>query len=152
MRRHDFSLRQMSNLCAEFGEEDGVHPHRRSRPGTARTSRRGGSDGGLDRKVLQLCHQVAETLEEVLADCGDGILQALRVLDVEPAPDASRLLVTVALEAPPEEATDIGQVHVHLSRASGHLRGEVATAITRKRTPVLIYRLAAAGADDESPR
>jgi hypothetical protein len=30
----------------------------------------------------------------------------------------------------------------HLQRAGGHLRREVATAITRKRAPLLLYRLA----------
>jgi len=99
---------------------------------------------GIDRKALQLCHQVAETLEEVLADCGDGLLQALRVVDVEPAPDASRLLVTVAVDGLPREEVDLDLVHRHLAHASGHLRSEVATAITRKRAPVLVYRLAAA--------
>ena len=100
---------------------------------------------GLDRKALQLCHQVAETLEEVLAECGDIYLQGLRVLDVEPAPDASRLLVTLAVDGLLDEdrELDLDRVHDHLARASGHLRSEVATAITRKRAPVLVYRLAA---------
>ena len=30
----------------------------------------------------------------------------------------------------------------HLQRASGHLRCEVAAAVTRKRAPLLVYRLA----------
>ena len=47
-------------------------------------------------KVCQLCRQVAETLDEVLADCGDGVLRGLRVATVMPYPNASRLLVTVA--------------------------------------------------------
>jgi len=86
---------------------------------------------------------VAVTLEEVLAECGDVVLQALRVLDVEPAPDASRLLVTVAVDGTADDTLDAGNVHDHLVRASGHLRSEVASAITRKRAPVLVYRLAA---------
>jgi ribosome-binding factor A len=86
---------------------------------------------------------VAETLEEVLAECGDSVLQELRVLDVEPAPDASRLLVTVAVEGWSDHSFDAARVHDHLARAAGHLRSEVAGAITRKRTPVLVYRLAA---------
>jgi ribosome-binding factor A len=96
----------------------------------------------LDRKAVQLCHQVAETLEEVLADCGDAVLQDLRVLDVEPAPDASRLLVTVAVDGWPRRDVDPSRVYNHLARAAGHLRGEVAGAITRKKAPVLVYRLA----------
>jgi ribosome-binding factor A len=98
---------------------------------------------------LQLCHQVAETLEEVLAECGDALLQGLRVLDVEPAPDASRLLVTMAAGNLPRGNLDLGRVQDHLARASGHLRSEIATAITRKRTPVLVYRLAAGETPEE---
>ena len=65
-------------------------------------------------------------------------LQGLRVLDVEPAPDASRLLVTLAVDGLLDEdrELDLDRVHDHLARASGHLRSEVATAITRKRAPV----------------
>lgn len=96
-----------------------------------------------DRKALQLCHQVAVTLQEVLADCGDPVLQALQVLEVEPAPDASRLLVTLACDEPPDEPGGAVYVRDHLSKAAGHLRAEVASAITRKRAPVLVYRLAA---------
>ena len=138
------SRRDMNSLRAEPSVEDGVVPHAPPRTEANGRSPRGNSRVGLDRKALQLCHQVAETLEEVLADCGDAVLQDLRVVDVEPAPDASRLLVTLAVEGVPSEPCDLGRVHQHLSRASGHLRGEVAGAITRKRAPVLVYRLAAA--------
>ena len=60
-----------------------------------------------------------------------------------PYPNASRLLVTVvpvhgrmAPEAGPKVVME------HLERASGHLRYEIATAVTRKRAPLLLYRLA----------
>jgi hypothetical protein len=45
------------------------------------------------RKDLQLCRQVAETLQLVLGDCGDDVLRDLHVVRVVPAPDASQLLV-----------------------------------------------------------
>ncbi len=137
------SPKNMLGLCSELSEDDGVDPHASARLGVDARHTRGHARTGLDRKALQLCHQVAETLEEVLAECGDVVLQALRVLDVEPAPDASRLLVTVAVDGLPREKLDLDRVHDHLVRASGHLRNEVAGAITRKRTPVLVYRLAA---------
>jgi ribosome-binding factor A len=98
---------------------------------------------GLDRKAAQLCRQVALTLQEVLADCGNPRLQSLSVQSVEAAPDASRLLVTLALEGPGSQ-TELAEAHHHLVRASGHLRNEVASAITRKRAPVLVYRLTSA--------
>ncbi len=143
MRNHILLHKPPSGLCADLSEDDGLDPHHKPRyaPGQRRPGRP--SRPGIDRKVLQLCHQVAETLEDVLADCGDAVLQGLRVLDVEPAPDASRLLVTVAADDLPREDFDRHRVHDHLARASGHLRSEVATAITRKRTPVLVYRVAA---------
>ncbi|WP_165230728.1 ribosome-binding factor A [Aquisphaera insulae] len=95
------------------------------------------------RKALQLCHQVAETLDEILAECADPLLQGLRVVDVEPAPDVSRLLVTVALDEPAEDTPpmDPRRIHDHLAKAAGHLRSEVAGAITRKRAPMLVYRI-----------
>ena len=143
MKDHTISRRYLKGLCAELSEGDGVDPHVFSKLAMGGTKLHGRPRPGLDRKAVQLCHQVAETLEEVLADCGDAVLQALRVLDVEPAPDASRLLVTVGVEALSKEKVDPDRVHDHLSRASGHLRSEVASAITRKRTPVLVYRLVA---------
>ena len=143
MKDHIISQRTMARFCAEPSPDDGLDPHSRSRimPGTRHSH--GRSAEGPDRKALQLCHQVAETLEEVLAECGDVVLQALRVLDVEPAPDVSRLLVTVAVDAAPDDTLDPDNVQDHLVRASGHLRSEIAGAITRKRAPVLVYRLAA---------
>lgn len=105
-------------------------------------SRRGGRGGGpaepAGRKAMQLCHQVAMTLSEVLAECGDPLLQGLRVLGVEPSPDASRLSVALACD----EGGSVSRVEDHLAKASGHLRGEIAQAITRKRAPMLIYHIA----------
>jgi ribosome-binding factor A len=141
MRRH-FTLRRIdegtrSGRFADDGREStDVGPRR------GRSSRRSGSDSALDRKTMQLCHQVAVTLDEVLAECGDPLLQGLRVVDVEPSPDVSRLLVTVTLDGEPVDCPEtLHRVEAHLARASGHLRGEVAQAITRKRAPALVYHL-----------
>jgi ribosome-binding factor A len=135
MRRH-FSLRRTADEAREASDLGGRR---------GRIDRRGGGPGAtVDRKTMQLCHQVAVTLEEVLAECGDPLLHGLRVVDVEPSPDVSRLLVTLAIdEDEPVEGPDaLHRVEAHLSRASGHLRGEVAQAITRKRAPALVYHLA----------
>src|SRR4051794_8042206 len=49
-----------------------------------------------NRKTLQLCRQVARTLGVVLAgEIHDDVLAGVLVDGVAPAPDASRLLVTV---------------------------------------------------------
>lgn len=103
-----------------------------------RRGRGGSAAEPSGRKAMQLCHQVAVTLSEVLAECGDPVLQGLRVLNVEPSPDASRLAVALACDD--DEA--LSRVEDHLARASGHLRGEIAQAVTRKRAPVLVYRVA----------
>jgi hypothetical protein len=86
---------------------------------------------------------VAETLDEVLAECGDGILQGLRVVRARPFPDASRLLVTVTpIDDEISRATRPEAVLDHLHHAAGHLRWEVATAVCRRHAPLLVYRLA----------
>ena len=135
MGRH-FPLRRSEDWTpAEAeGRETSRFPATRRR----RTGRGGGPAEPAGRKAMQLCHQVAVTLSEVLAECGDPLLQGLRVMGVEPAPDASRLSVALACD----ESRPLSRVEDHLARASGHLRGEIAQAITRKRTPVLIYHVA----------
>ena len=134
----------------EFTEGDGLMPRKGSSVRPRRRSGHGAARGRDDRKSLQLCHQIFQALDEVLADCRDDILRSLRVVAVVPAPDASRLMVTVVPDGGysvegPAPATIVG----HLAKAAGHLRAEVASAITRKRTPVLSYQLAAAVPGDE---
>ena len=94
-----------------------------------------------NRKTLQLCHQVAVTLNYVLGgECRDEILQNLQVLDVQPAPNASQLLVTVA----PllfDEPIDTADALSRLYSAAGWLRSEVTQSITRKRAPQLVFRV-----------
>jgi ribosome-binding factor A len=89
-----------------------------------------------------LCRQVAQTLDEVFAECGDDLIRGLRVHDVQPAPDASRLLVTVQpVTEASESAERSSAVLDHLAKASGYLRSEVAAAVSRKHAPLLTYRL-----------
>ena len=129
------STKQLRALYAEVHPDDGIDP---------REWQKLGRDGArkTDRKARQLCGQVAEALGAVLAgDCDDDVLRDLQVVDVIPAPDISRLLVTVRADLPVEEL-DPGRVLQHLAHASGRLRSEVATAITRRRVPVLAYRVA----------
>ena len=130
--------KQIRSLCAEPGPEDGVDP---------RTAGRGPSGRVPNRKALQLCGQVARTLNQVLAESGDDQLRELLVTSVRSAPTASRLLVTVLL--PAEAAAGADQVREHLRRASGWLRGEVAAAINRRKAPDLTFQVAAPG--DEMP-
>src|SRR5262245_30193172 len=151
MRYRMPSNKQMRRLCAEPGEDDGLDPRLASRrPGRGgRTRHSGGPAFGPgstphapDRKAVQLCRQVAVTLDEVLAECGDDVLRGLRVVDVTPFPDASRLLVSVSPVDPHAPGTPGPEaVLQHLQHAGGHLRCEVAAAVTRKRAPLLVYCL-----------
>ncbi len=91
-----------------------------------------------DYKVMQLCREVERTLASVLAgDLGDGSLGGLVVVSVEPAPDGSRLLVT--LVAPQD--SDAGAVLARLRGLRGWLRSEIAQVVQRKRVPELAFCL-----------
>ncbi|WP_152049426.1 ribosome-binding factor A [Tautonia marina] len=105
-------------------------------PGSGRSGPRN------SRKAMQLCSQVQRTVEQViLGDLDDEVLRNLCVLAVEPAPDESRLLVTVGPFASNVEINPI-QVMEHLGAASAHIRTEVAAAITRRKVPTLVYQVA----------
>ena len=138
------SRRKVRSLCAEVDPDDGIDPREAVRK--RRAKRSGPAPPKSDRKTMQLCRQVAETLGDVLAgQCDDDVLHGLDVVDVVPAPDASRLLVTVR-PLPPAEP---GRVLERLGRASGRLRSEVAAAITRRRAPALAFRIAAPCEEDK---
>ena len=94
-----------------------------------------------DRKARQLCSQVADTLSYVLSgECGDEVLRSLLVMAVDPAPDSTQLAVTVCQDSSADPVT-AQEVLLRLSAASGKLRAAVASAITRKRAPKLLFRL-----------
>jgi ribosome-binding factor A len=126
------SRKEMLSVCNEIHPDDGVDPRELARPGRPRKDQ---------RKARQLCRQVAETLSQVLSgECGDEVLQSLHVMAVDPAPDASQLVVTVRAGLPGEViAPDV--VQAHIAAAMSKLRSEVAAAITRKRAPSLIFRV-----------
>ena len=162
MRYRIPSSKRMRRLCAEPGEEDGLDPRLGMRRGGrgGRTRHSGGPAFGpgsptppVDRKAAQLCRQVAVTLDEVLAECRDDVLRDLHVVDVAPFPDASRLLVTVsAVDAGAPGSPGPEAVLEHLRHAGGHLRREVAAAVTRRHAPLLVYRLQDAAIGKVQPR
>jgi ribosome-binding factor A len=108
--------------------------------------------GRRDHKTAQLCRQVFRAVSLALAECGDDVLRELVVHEVEPAPDASRLLVRVGFSASVADVSGVADVLGRLAQASGFLRREVASAITRKRAPELMFTFAAADAGGEVMR
>ena len=92
-----------------------------------------------DFKTEQLCKQVerAASLALAVQSLGDVLAGAV-VAAVEPAPDASRLRITVVL-APGRGVDDLGEAWAALSRATPGFRAEVARSISRKRVPELTW-------------
>ncbi|MBX3439281.1 MAG: hypothetical protein KF861_17455 [Planctomycetaceae bacterium] len=90
---------------------------------------------------MQLCHQVAHTLNYVLSgECGDDVLRSLYVENVIPAPDSSRLLVTVSL-LDKDDTTPTEVILMKLGMVQSKLRAEVARSISRRKTPELIFNI-----------
>ena len=88
-----------------------------------------------ERKVQQLCKEVERTLGYALPSCGDPKLRELVIVSVDPAPDGSRLLVTVSPSSSLE--INVGTLMERIQRVRGLLRAEIAAALHRKRTPAL---------------
>ena len=93
------------------------------------------------RKALQLCRQVLETLTYVLgAECGDERLGDLEVVDVVPWHNESTL--RAALSAPAGTTTEMRAAYEEmLIEAQPTLRAAVGEAITRRRVPQILLVL-----------
>ena len=90
-------------------------------------------------KALQLCKQVERAVSVTLAsEWLDDVLVGACVVSVDPAPDASRLLVVVLL-APGRDLDAIGPARAALQAASSEFRAEVARSIHRKRVPEVVF-------------
>ena len=122
--------KQMLALVAELDPEDGQPPPRHS----SRSENKNHADA-------RLCAEVFRVLTLVLEDPETGPPGGAQLLDVTPAPDASRLRVRVALPGGADALT-------WLQQRRGHLRAEVASAIRRKRAPDLVF---APGAPEGEP-
>jgi ribosome-binding factor A len=115
-------------LCHELREEDGLDPRltRKKRTHPTRT------------RLGPLCKEVARALQLELSALSDDCLNELMVSEVVPAPDATRLRVTVQLRWSADDP-HCRLVEDRLGRLNGYLRASVAQAITRKRTPELVF-------------
>ena len=132
MTRDQRERARLCALCGELHDDDGVDPRQFFQP-TRKRDKAG-------RKSKQLCRQVQKTLDQVLSgETGDELLGALHIVSVTSA-DSSALLVTVAADLPADRF-DRAQIEARLAEVSGRLRSEVAAAITRKRTPLLVFYL-----------
>lgn len=71
----------------------------------------------------------------------DDRLPLLHVLEVEPAPDSSRMLVTLTADVAEIDYDPSGILET-LTEYADLLRMEVAAAIHRKKAPQLMFRIA----------
>ena len=148
MTRKKPSRRQLESLCADVHPDDGSDPKFFFRRGKKTRPMR--EPYPVHRKTLQLCSQVADTLNLVLSgECADEFLQSLQVVAVRPAPNAAQLLVLVTSSST-DPTPDPATVLAHLAAASGRLRAEVTAAIVRRRAPKLVFQYAARSATGES--
>jgi ribosome-binding factor A len=128
------SRNDILSSAADVRPDDGCDP---------RYDRRGERPAGK-RKTLQLCREAERTLSAVLAgECDDDVLRELIVLSVVPAPNAGRLLITVAL--PSSSSAPAEEVLQRLLRMAGRLRSEVAAAVSRRKVPELAFRVVTDG-------
>lgn len=127
MASRRFTRKPPEGLCAQRDADDGIDPRLApQRPHGIVTN----------RKALQLCRQV----ERILAGVLEGeILRDLSVHSVVPAPDSSRLLATFVFHGSLAVATPDVLAALHAAHAK--LRGEVARAIHRRKTPELTYQV-----------
>ena len=89
------------------------------------------------RKAKQLCAQVRHALDGAFAAAADPVVQAVAVVEVEPAPHTGRLRVLVGV--PADLSPDaVGEA---LGRAAGFLRNEVAAAVSRRYAPELVFEV-----------
>jgi ribosome-binding factor A len=124
---------QLLAHCGEIHDDDTVDPREFFKPSRPQKKE--------NHKSKQLCRQVAETLDQLLSgEASDDVLRGLRVVDVLPAPDTSRLLVTLLVDCDPA-AFDRALIEEHLAQSKGRLRSEVASAITRRKAPTLVFQI-----------
>lgn len=97
-----------------------------------------GSRGHRGHKDLQVCRQVFDALTYALADLDDPLIEELVLASVTPAPSAARVMVTLV---PSREGIDLDAALVRLREAEPELREEVAAEVTRRRVPVLAFRI-----------
>jgi ribosome-binding factor A len=122
----------------------------RKNPGTPRDERplpslySAARRGRAEHKTRQLCRQAYRALASAFAgEIADPLLQDLAVVNVTPAPDATRLLVELSPGSCADRSAPTPPLHEvleRLDRVRGLLRHAVATAIVRKRAPELVFR------------
>lgn len=95
----------------------------------------------IDRKALQLCRQIEREISLILSgELDDDRVRDLLVMSVAPYPHTNLLLVT--LQAPEVcSQDDLLALDATLARHKPAIRAEIASAINRRKTPDLCFRV-----------
>ena len=133
--------KRLREHCGQIQDDDCVDPKEYCKP-DRRTDK-------ANKKARQLCRQAAQTLDFVLADCDDESMETLLVVSVQPAPDSSRLLVTIGADVPADQV-DLNHIRLRIQVQKPRLRAELARSISRKRVPDLIFNVLAKSQFDGS--
>jgi ribosome-binding factor A len=86
-----------------------------------------------EQKLGQLCREAERTLTMALAAVDDPLISQVTVAGVEPAPDATHLAVAVVTKGDPALTLE------RLRMLSGYLRAELASAVSRRKPPMLWF-------------
>ena len=127
MASRRFAHKPPAGLCADLDTDDGIDPRLVPKQPQSKVT---------NRKTLQLCRQVERSLTGLLE--GD-LLRDLIVQSVVPAPDSSRMLATFVFHGP--ETVAAADILAALRASYAKLRGEVALAIHRRKTPELTFNV-----------
>jgi ribosome-binding factor A len=100
------------------------------------------SRGRRGHKDLQVCRQVFDVLTYALAELDDPLIDELVIASVMPAPNASRVSVTL-VPSRSDLDVDSSEVLARLDEAAAELREEVASELSRRRVPELVFRIGA---------
>lgn len=108
------------------------------------------SRGHEEIKARQLCKQVMRSLQEAfIGEFEDPVLQDLMIVSVDPAPNASQLLVTLD-DSAVLKGIGRNRIRAKLERVCGFLRSQIADTIHRRRVPQLFFTFV--GLEPEEPQ
>lgn len=129
MKLSQLKKAQVVQLCANWGEDDGVRPERK-----------GGSQKKKDFKPLKLCRQAEKALAFEWDELVDRhITEGMAIERVTPEQNGGRLVLHVLYDPLCYETDQV--VLAVLKERRGYLRSIIAGMIHRKRVPELAFEV-----------
>lgn len=89
-----------------------------------------------------MCRQVFDALTYALVEIDDPLIEDLMLASVVPAPNASRMIVTLVAAREDLSANERDAALEAIASNADELREDVAAEITRQRVPELVFRIA----------